>query len=264
MDGKLNGRLIKHDFLFRRLVRCGQCGYRLVGERQKGRVYYRCHTRTCSATCVREDAVEEALLEAIAPLRFSSSERALMEELLKDQKQRWEDEAREYAGGLQLQLKKVGSRLNALTDALIEGLIDRETFNQRKEALLTEQGRLRDQIGTTERSGIPCRLTEILELAEAASVLYGEAKAPERRDLAETLISNLTLISGNVDVVLAPPFSIIAKRFQLPTGGACRGDPRTLQILFDSLTVFVKGIKEEVAEQIGALAKTMQSRIPRG
>jgi hypothetical protein len=29
----------------------------LIGEMQKGRVYYRCHTQNCPVTSVREDAV---------------------------------------------------------------------------------------------------------------------------------------------------------------------------------------------------------------
>jgi len=80
----------------------------------------------------------------------------------------------------------------------------------------------------------------------------------------ETLTSNLRVSGGIVDVMLAPPFSLVAERPKLPTGGPCRGDPRTLQTLFDSLTVFVKGMKEEAAVQISNLARTMQSRIPRG
>lgn len=47
LDGKLSKRAIKHEFLYRRLFRCGVCNTALIGERQKGIVYYRCHTSTC-------------------------------------------------------------------------------------------------------------------------------------------------------------------------------------------------------------------------
>ena len=42
-DGKKNVSIIKHAFLFRRLIRCSGCGLHLIGERQKQKyVYYRC------------------------------------------------------------------------------------------------------------------------------------------------------------------------------------------------------------------------------
>src|SRR5262249_18029207 len=42
LSGKTNRREQQHDFLFRRLLACQSCGYSLIGELQKGRVYYRC------------------------------------------------------------------------------------------------------------------------------------------------------------------------------------------------------------------------------
>jgi len=54
-----------NDLAYRRLVRCAGCGYYLVGERQKGRVYYRCHTRPCPATSVKEDILDACFLKAL-------------------------------------------------------------------------------------------------------------------------------------------------------------------------------------------------------
>src|SRR5665213_1729559 len=42
LRGKLVLRTVKHEMLFRRFVRCTNCGLHLSGERQKGHVYYRC------------------------------------------------------------------------------------------------------------------------------------------------------------------------------------------------------------------------------
>lgn len=48
-----------HEFRFRGLLRCLKCDRALVGELQKGHVYYRCHSGGC--TCVREERVDEAI-----------------------------------------------------------------------------------------------------------------------------------------------------------------------------------------------------------
>lgn len=53
MHGRLNARVRTHDFLFRKFITCRSCGYHLIGERQKGHVYYRCHTKDCPITTTR-------------------------------------------------------------------------------------------------------------------------------------------------------------------------------------------------------------------
>src|SRR5205823_12383024 len=50
LAGKTNVRSERHDFLFRRLIRCVRCGYAMIGESQKGHAYYRCHTKSCPPT----------------------------------------------------------------------------------------------------------------------------------------------------------------------------------------------------------------------
>src|SRR6266851_5953037 len=63
LKGKTNAKGWRHDFLFRRLLTCATCGRSLIGEIQKGHVYYRCQTKGCPVTCVREDSVEQCVHE---------------------------------------------------------------------------------------------------------------------------------------------------------------------------------------------------------
>lgn len=55
----------KHYFQYRRSLQCRKCGRMLVGEKQKGRVYYRCHELLCKGVSVREDRIEEALEQGL-------------------------------------------------------------------------------------------------------------------------------------------------------------------------------------------------------
>src|ERR1041385_3059056 len=41
LHGKAVDRVVKHQLTFSRIVRCGTCRYALIGERQKGHIYYR-------------------------------------------------------------------------------------------------------------------------------------------------------------------------------------------------------------------------------
>ena len=57
----------RHAFAFSRMIAC-LCGYRLIGERQKGRVYYRCHTESCAMPGIREDRIDTAVIAKLQTL----------------------------------------------------------------------------------------------------------------------------------------------------------------------------------------------------
>lgn len=59
--GKSGKKVTKHNHLFRGLFRCQRCAAAMTPERQKGYVYYRCHTSTCATKCVNETAVDQAI-----------------------------------------------------------------------------------------------------------------------------------------------------------------------------------------------------------
>lgn len=60
LEGKSHRKIISHKFLYKRIITC-ECGSILTGEKQKGRVYYRCRNKECEFTTVREDRVTESL-----------------------------------------------------------------------------------------------------------------------------------------------------------------------------------------------------------
>jgi len=64
----------RHDFLYRRLFKCGRCRFSLIGETQKSHVYYRCHSKSCPAASVREEALEQAVVRTISPIALNEAD----------------------------------------------------------------------------------------------------------------------------------------------------------------------------------------------
>jgi len=60
-QGRYTKKKTKHDHLLRKLFRCGKCGSLLTPERQKGHVYYRCHTADCVKPTIREELLNTAI-----------------------------------------------------------------------------------------------------------------------------------------------------------------------------------------------------------
>lgn len=193
MDGKLSGNKRVHDHQFRRLLKCAGCGNFLVGEKQKGRIYYRCHTLECSQKSVREDAVEDTLLSLFKELRFTDAENAEIRTSLAERYRHAattrEKELRLY----NLQLENVRNRLSTLVDAYLDGTFDRETYLDKKNSYVVEE---RTIVGKIEKAksgedDVLKEVEQILELVNNAYLSYKTADREDRRVLVETISSNL-------------------------------------------------------------------------
>jgi hypothetical protein len=242
LKGKTPLRAQVHDFLFRRLLACKHCGYSLIGERQKGYTYYRCHTKACPSSCVREDAVQDVVLRTLAPLQWTKLEKAYFLSRLSRLKENWETEREATKGTLELRLRQLQDRLARLTDAYLDQVIERPLFEERKAALLAErvdvEERLR-QLGAPNAS-VPDRVAEFLELAGSAYQRYKMALTEEKRDLLKIITSNRWVHGKQVELTLKKPFDLVATRSQNANGGPYRDRPRTLDSLWQQLLHWFK------------------------
>ena len=232
LAGKFNGRAQVHDFLFRCLLRCATCNYSLVGELQKGHVYYRCHTDSCPVTNVRQEAVEHEFLTKLDLLQQSPEERRHVLDRIANMKKDWVQQRAAQIKGVQLSLSQVTDRLNRLTDAFIDVAIDKQLFEERKTALLEERLHWSEQIaGIDSGESLPEKLANRLELAGRAYLSYKLGIPEEKRNLLRIVTSNRTVSGKNVILKLNSFFDEVANRFQYACGSPYRDVPRTMDTL---------------------------------
>jgi len=242
LRGKVNTRAIRHDFLFRRLLSCRHCGVRLVGECQKGHVYYRCHTSDCSTKSLREEAIEDQILEALQPLDLSPDERSHLGERLKSLETDWLATREAEQKTVVLRLGQIQDRLGRITDAYLDGTIEKDLFEERKTTLLLERQELQEHRAALESGGasVPNRLTEFLELAGSAWLRYKLGEREEKRELLQILTSNWLVDGKKLMMTLNPPFDEVAKRAQNTNGDPQRDTLRTLTSLWYTLLQWFK------------------------
>ena len=228
-----NRRLI----LFRRLLTCKQCKYSLIGEVQKGNTYYRCHTKNCPRTCVREEVIEAELLKSLVPLQFNDKEIGYLRKKLGEIKENWGRQKENHLDSLALSLAQIRDRLSRLTDAFIDRHVDKETFEERKASLLLETKSLEEAINEVKRGHHgPEMLEEFLELARSAYILYKSAPlVDQKRSLIQKLTSNRLVDSKYVDIPLLSPFREVANRWHNSKGSPQRDIPRTWDGLISKL-----------------------------
>ena len=139
LDGKTVKRMSKHNFLYRQLLRCAHCNRAMIGERQKGHVYYRCHHRDCHTTTVREEVLEAAIQAELDRIDIDSGfKRALLRKVRQIITERTQ-EAEAAHETTAASLAQVESQLAKLTTAYIDRELDLDTYELTKKELQTRR-----------------------------------------------------------------------------------------------------------------------------
>jgi site-specific DNA recombinase len=236
-------RVARHSFLFSRLVRCASCQYSLIGERQKGNTYYRCHNRpfksppVCPITSIREEQLENAVQNIFATLTLSKAEVDYLREWIADQRLRVGAEREAEKRATALQLEALRARMNRLTDLLLDGTVEKPTYDEKQKQMVWEEVKLRQRIAAIEAGSVDIfkDIERTVELAKDAALLYKQANVARKRELLRILLSNLNVSAQNVDVELAIPYCFIANREKTSYGAPYRGTCRTLGNILEQL-----------------------------
>lgn len=230
LHGRTKNTGLKHEFRYRKTLRCIHCHYSLIAERQKGIVYYRCQTRNCPRACVREDVIDREMQAMLDKLSIPKEEIKILEyELEYLQAERFK-EREELLRGAELNLANIDIRITRLTDAYIDRLIDKEMFEQRNQKLLYERisateslEEIRSQITASDE-----RTKKFLELIKAISLNRKKANETENRDLLKSVTTNFLIDGKKLVFQLKKPFAVIVSEWELYCGESYRATSRTL------------------------------------
>lgn len=219
---------LMHQYLYRKTVRCDQCGTTLIGEMQKGHIYYRCHGRACKGVSVREEIIDNGVRNALHDLVLNEQELADLATEFRRQTESIAANSAKEQEALRLKLANVDARVARLTDAYIDRLIEKDVFEERKAGLLKERAATREVLADVEtgHDGIAARLAKLLELLQTLQNKDILANPVERRDLVKTLSSNLRVKEKNLVVTWHFPFDLIVSRaiclYGAPSLDTCR------------------------------------------
>lgn len=201
----------RSEFLFRRLAHCATCGRALYGERQKGHVYYRCHSGSCKGTCVREDHFRETLKAHLSQL----PQRDLLTEMLQlhfemdESKKAHGEDDREKSW--KLRTSNTLALKERLTDLLIDGTLSKESYESRmtevnNTLLVIDAEKTKATEGDAVRHA---RAKKFLELVNALYVLPETENAANHRDILRLTISNTSVQQKNIEFTWEKPFQVL-------------------------------------------------------
>lgn len=237
LKGKTNSKIVKHEFLFRRLIKCFNCKYSLVGERQKGIVYYRCHTKSCPTTAVREELIEKNILNQIEEVRLHQIENDVLSELLNESQVNWSGTQKGLEESLRLQKNKLQYKQERLTDAYLDGVMNKEEYELKKEQILIETQSVNSRIlNLDNRKDILFRKAKhFLELVKNLKNVYLNGIVEEKRRMLKILTSNFYLHEKKLMFTMNSPFQDIANHYDFLRCGHSRNTLRNCTVENDKL-----------------------------
>jgi site-specific DNA recombinase len=202
-------------FLFRRFLTCKLCSYPLIGERQKGYLYYRCHKKTCPQKSIREELIEKEFLAVLKNLQCNSNQTMQFEQWIENRRQQMHHTVEEKRKLLKLQLEQIQNRLLVLADKLISGTIDERLFMQMKNKLVSEElsaQQMLDRVAVAETE-ILQQLDDSFRIAQSAIVEYGQAGYEQKRQLMTLIVCDFFVENKLVTITLNNSFETIHTTF---------------------------------------------------
>lgn len=164
----------------------------MIAERQKGHVYYRCHTTTCETNSIREEVLEHAIADILKRVELTDE---AMERLVSHVTEWIEQHTKSLVpSSYTMQIERITQRLERLTDTLINRLIDGDTFNTRKQALLLDRAAIEKKMEADAKKALePNRVHKFLELVKSLYATYLIATKEEKRQIVQNATSNRTV-----------------------------------------------------------------------
>lgn len=257
-EGRTSLTKVNYDFDFRGMFKCGICGSTMLAERQKSWIYYRCHTKKCSTKCVEQKKIEAAIESMLSDYAFSNEATEHLEQqfalLVEKQKN---DKA---ISTIPMRLSELDVRLEKLTDAVVEQVIDRDSYNRRKESLLLEKQKLEEERLEETRTENGRNPLKFLELIKNVTEHYKIMNPMEKRRFLNWATSNRTIVGKNL--VFEPSNVMKDTHFAVGVfeGGQSRARSRSSRQVQDKQIAKLVQIANSVeAEKLDAILRAVKS-----
>jgi len=211
-------------------------------------------------TCIREEVIDESVRDSLLRAVLTENEGRALRKLALAYQAHWGTKRDELHESFMLQRQNVERRLSHLTDAFLNGDVDKPLFDDKRRSLIFERKQMDEEIASldTGQWSVPAQVLNHLELCQTLPLSYETALVEEKRDIVAKLTSNLSADGKNLVIRLRSPFQDIALRHESQPGGPFRTVPRTgtshLARLFQSIVAHVSALQEHLHD-----AETCQS-----
>lgn len=209
----------RNRYKFSHLLVCGYCGRPMKAMLAKQKYhYYYCREKSCAMKAVLEEKIEKWIIEQIGEIRFTDQEVKEMIKVAKDLKQSYALELDKREKGIILQIENCNSKLSKLTDLLLEGDIEKSTYNQKRDELIIEKKSLESEINNFKDVNLHSlsRLEKLIKLLSDPVYAYEVANHENKSNLIQKMMKNIRILPEGVNFEWQTPFLALANRKNEP------------------------------------------------
>lgn len=196
-------KIIRHNPLFKGMLKCGHCEGVITWQCQKGRYYGSCqrHRQECKGRrLLREDRLEESLLTRLDEIDDSSAGSSRLRVLTNALLEREQPYVGQHRHSVMKMIKQQLRRLERMEDCLYDdrlaGLVSEEKYKQKFEHLYNEIDGLKRRLSRLEE--VEEGISIITEKPTSLRKLYdGESKVGRRIIMRELFV--MTVFDGHVE-----------------------------------------------------------------
>ena len=198
-------------YIYRGLIRCGECGCMITPEKKKGKyVYYHCtgYKGKHNAAYVREEELTKQFAQLFKSLQIPKD---IVDEITSTLRKSHKDKTefhRTLLDGYQKEYKKYETRLEKMYEDKLDGSITESYYNKKRDEFRAKQKEASERIARLGSADEEYYLTSeyILQLANRAYDLFMGSEMEERRQLLKLILQNLKLEGKKLDFELVKPF----------------------------------------------------------
>ena len=135
-------------FVFRGLMKCGECGRMITAELQKGHIYYRCTKRltNCKQKYVREEELAAQIKSFIQKVSLCDDwTEKILEQLEKDKNSGVQSSLPQQQN-LEVKVKEIDAKISKIIDVYLAESLTLEEYQSKKEAFINEKRKLQDDL----------------------------------------------------------------------------------------------------------------------
>ena len=228
-EGRLTARTRstpKIEYAFRRLLTCKVCAHSLYAERHKGIAYYRCHSLQCRGTSIRETSLVQMIHEPLSYFSMTPALCRIMADMFVAHTVGHGDRVQESVKRIKLRIGQIDAKHEKLTDAFIEGGLDKADYHNRRMSLQNERIFLSQEMQNTQDTGQgDKRQQKFLELICALPDICFSTNPREIRDFAKTAISNIKIEKKTIEIQWSNALAMLIDLSGVLRGGAEHDEP---------------------------------------
>ena len=206
-----NSQVKEDPYILRGLIRCGITGKSCVCEvKKKTYTYITCYKADNNRMYIQEDVIMGELKAILNRIKLPKEIAKELQEDLKQSKKEEMSYCQQETAKLRNEQEKLKTQLDRLFDLMLDGELDKATFDIKRNEIQTKMSRIKNKIASYAKQDNTFRdiVQDMIDIAKDAGSAFTRSSAELKRYLLKFVFKSITLTEGKLTYELNFPFEL--------------------------------------------------------